>query len=91
MLIHFMILIGLAVYDVISTRIVLYVGGVEINPIMDGVIQTTWGIGLKLGITLLVALYLLYRRSKVGFIVANGIMLAVAIINTISIIIQYNL
>lgn len=81
----------LSFLDIILTRLVLHYGGFELNPLMQPIIETPLGAGLKLLITIALAYYLVWRNSKIGFIVANGFMSIVVINNLIALMIQINI
>jgi len=85
---HFALLVYLAWADVVITRLVLALGGIELNPIMNVYIHTYMGVGVKIGLTALIGLYLLYRKSFIGFKVVNGFMGIIVINNLIALIIQ---
>ena len=57
------LLVFLSVLDIMSTHIGFGVGAREANPMMEHPINTWWGMGLKVVLTLLVAYSLVYKRD----------------------------
>ena len=55
------LLVFLSVLDIMSTHIGFGVGAREANPMMETPINTWWGMGLKVVLTLLVAYSLVYK------------------------------
>ncbi len=76
----------LNVADLMITRLVLSMGGIEANPLLVNVIDSHWGIFLKVGFVGFIALSLALRKpvrqSAMGLAAVVGIYVAVVIHNT---------
>lgn len=56
------LMVTLAVLDVITTRVGIAYGAYEFNPVMQSLIMSWWGIGLKLFLTAVMCWSVMYKR-----------------------------
>ena len=74
-------LVFFAIIDCLSTNYGLVYGATELNPIMENLISTSFGIFIKIFLTGLVGIYLYFRKAKKTLIAVNLIMLLICINN----------
>ena len=74
-------LVLLAIIDCLTTKYGLVYGANELNPIMENLISTSFGIFIKIFITGLVGIYLYFRQAKKTLFVVNLIMLLICLNN----------
>ena len=79
-------LVLFAIIDCLTTNYGLVYGATELNPIMESLISTNFGIFIKIFITGLVGIYLNYRQAKKTLIAVNLIMLLICLNNILVII-----
>ena len=75
-----------AIIDCLSTKYGLVYGATELNPIMDNLISTNFGVFIKIFITGVVGIYLYFRQAKKTLIAVNLIMLLICLNNILVII-----
>ena len=74
-------LVLFAIIDCLTTNYGLVYGATELNPIMENLISTSFGVFIKIFITGLVGVYLYFRRAKKTMIAVNLIMLIICLNN----------
>ena len=74
-------LVFFAIIDCLTTNYGLVYGATELNPIMENLISTSFGVFIKIFITGLVGVYLYFRRAKKTMIAVNLIMLIICLNN----------
>jgi len=74
-------LVLFAIIDCLTTNYGLAYGATELNPIMENLISTSFGIFIKIFITGLVGIYLYFRKAKKTLIAVNLIMLLICLNN----------
>lgn len=74
-------LVLFAIIDCLSTNYGLVYGATELNPIMDNLISTSFGVFIKIFITGLVGIYLYFRQAKKTLIAVNLIMFLICLNN----------
>ena len=79
-------LVLFAIIDCLTTNYGLVYGATELNPIMDNLISTSFGVFIKIFITGVVGVYLYFRQAKKTLIAVNLIMLLICINNILVII-----
>lgn len=87
MIILIFTLVMFAIIDCLTTKYGLVYGATELNPIMDNLINTSFGVFIKIFITGLVGIYLYFRRAKKTLIAVNLIMLLICLNNILVIMI----
>ena len=81
MIIQIFTLMLFAIIDCLTTNYGLVHGATELNPIMDNLISTNFGVFIKIFITGLVGIYLYFRQAKKTLITVNIIMLLICLNN----------
>ena len=74
-------LVLFAIIDCLTTNYGLLYGATELNPIMENLISTSFGIFLKIFITGVVGVYLYFRQAKKTLVAVNLIMLLICLNN----------
>lgn len=74
-------LVLFAIIDSLTTNYGLVRGAAELNPIMDNLISTSFGVFIKIFISGLVGIYLYFRQAKKTLVVVNLIMLLICLNN----------
>lgn len=74
-------LVLFAIIDCLTTNYGLVYGATELNPIMENLISTSFGIFIKIFLTALVGIYLYFRKAKKTLIAVNLIMLLICLNN----------
>ena len=74
-------LVLFAIIDCLTTNYGLVYGATELNPIMENLISTSFGIFIKIFITGLVGIYLYFRHAKKTLFAVNLIMLLICLNN----------
>jgi len=74
-------LVLFAIIDCLTTNYGLLYGATELNPIMENLISTSFGIFIKIFITGLVGIYLYFRQAKKTLFTVNLIMLLICLNN----------
>ena len=74
-------LVLFAIIDCLTTNYGLVYGATELNPIMENLISTSFGVFIKIFITGVVGVYLYFRQAKKTLIVVNLIMLLICLNN----------
>ena len=74
-------LVLFAIIDCLTTNIGLVYGATELNPFMENLISTGFGVFIKIFITALVGIYLYFRKAKKTLITVNLIMLLICLNN----------
>ena len=74
-------LVLFAIIDCLTTNYGLLYGASELNPIMENLISTSFGVFIKIFITGLVGIYLYFRQAKKTLIAVNLIMLLICLNN----------
>ena len=74
-------LVLFAIIDCLTTNYGLVYGATELNPIMENLISTSFGIFIKIFITGLVGIYLYFRQAMKTLIAVNLIMLLICLNN----------
>ena len=74
-------LVLLAIIDCLTTNYGLVYGATELNPIMQNLISTSFGVFIKIFITGIVGIYLYFRQAKKTLIAVNLIMLLICLNN----------
>ena len=81
MIILIFTLVLFAIIDCLLTNYGLVYGATELNPNMENLIGTSFGVFIKIFITGLVGIYLYYRQAKKTLIAVNLIMLLICLNN----------
>ena len=81
MIIQIFTLVFFAIIDCLTTNYGLVHGATELNPIMENLISTSFGIFIKIFITGLVGVYLYFRQTKKTLVAVNLIMLLICLNN----------
>jgi hypothetical protein len=81
MIILIFTLVLFAIIDCLTTNYGLVYGATELNPIMENLISTSFGVFIKIFITGLVGIYLYFRKAKKTLIAVNLIMLLICLNN----------
>ena len=74
-------LVLFAIIDCLTTNYGLVYGATELNPIMENLISTSFGVFIKIFITGVVGIYLYFRLAKKTLIAVNLIMLLICLNN----------
>ena len=74
-------LVFFAIIDCLTTNYGLVYGATELNPIMENLISTSFGVFIKIFITGLVGIYLYFRQAKKTLFTVNLIMLLICLNN----------
>lgn len=74
-------LVLFAIIDCLTTNYGLVYGATELNPIMENLITTSFGVFIKIFITGVVGIYLYFRQAKKTMIAVNLIMLLICLNN----------
>ncbi len=74
-------LVLFAIIDCLTTNYGLVYGATELNPIMENLISTSFGVFIKIFITGLVGVYLYFRKARKTLITVNLIMLLICLNN----------
>ena len=74
-------LVFFAIIDCLTTNYGLIYGATELNPIMENLISTSFGIFIKIFITGVVGVYLYFRQAKKTLFAVNLIMLLICLNN----------
>ncbi|NLL01502.1 MAG: hypothetical protein GX265_00540 [Mollicutes bacterium] len=74
-------LVLFAIIDCLSTRYGLVHGATELNPIMENLISTNFGVFIKIFLTGVVGIYLYFRQAKKTLYAVNLIMLLICLNN----------
>ena len=74
-------LVFFAIIDCLTTNYGLVYGATELNPIMENLISTSFGVFIKIFITGVVGVYLYFRQAKKTLIAVNLIMLLICLNN----------
>lgn len=74
-------LVLFAIIDCLTTKYGLVYGATELNPIMENLISTNFGVFIKIFITALVGIYLYFRKAKKTLFAVNMIMLLICLNN----------
>ncbi len=74
-------LVLFAIIDCLTTNYGLVYGATELNPIMENLISTSFGVFIKIFITGVVGIYLYVRQAKKTLITVNLIMLLICLNN----------
>lgn len=74
-------LVLFAIIDCLTTNYGLIYGATELNPIMDNLITTSFGVFIKIFLTGVVGIYLYFRQAKKTLIAVNLIMLLICLNN----------
>ena len=80
-------LVLFAIIDCLTTNYGLVYGATELNPIMENLITTSFGVFIKIFITGLVGIYLYFRQAKKTLFTVNLIMLLICLNNILVIMI----
>ena len=81
MIIQIFTLVFFAIIDCLSTNYGLVYGATELNPIMENLISTSFGIFIKIFLTGVVGIYLYFRQAKKTLFAVNLIMLLICLNN----------
>ena len=74
-------LVLFAIIDCLTTNYGLVYGATELNPIMENLISTSFGVFIKIFITGVVGIYLYFRQAKKTLFAVNLIMLLICLNN----------
>ena len=74
-------LVFFAIIDCLTTNYGLVYGATELNPIMENLISTSFGVFIKIFITGVVGVYLYFRQAKKTLFAVNLIMLLICLNN----------
>ena len=74
-------LVLFAIIDCLTTNYGLVYGATELNPIMENLISTSFGVFIKIFLTGVVGIYLYFRKAKKTLIGVNLIMLLICLNN----------
>ncbi len=74
-------LVLFAIIDCLLTNYGLAYGATELNPIMENLISTSFGVFIKIFLTGVVGIYLYVRQAKKTMIAVNLIMLLICLNN----------
>lgn len=74
-------LVFFAIIDCLATNYGLHYGATELNPIMENLISTSFGVFIKILITGAVGIYLYFRQAKKTLFAVNLIMLLICLNN----------
>ena len=74
-------LVLFAIIDCLTTNYGLVYGATELNPIMENLISTSFGVFIKIFITGVVGVYLYFRQAKKTLFAVNLIMLLICLNN----------
>ncbi len=74
-------LVLFAIIDCLTTNYGLVYGATELNPIMENLITTSFGVFIKIFITGVVGIYLYFRQAKKTLFAVNLIMLLICLNN----------
>jgi len=80
-------LVFFAIIDCLTTNYGLVYGATELNPIMENLISTSFGVFIKIFITGVVGIYLYFRQAKKTLIAVNLIMILICLNNILEIMI----
>jgi len=74
-------LVLFTIIDCLTTNYGLLYGATELNPIMENLISTSFGVFIKIFITGVVGIYLYFRQAKKTLFAVNLIMLLICLNN----------
>ena len=74
-------LVMFAIIDCLTTNYGLLYGATELNPIMENLVSTSFGVFIKIFLTGVVGIYLYFRKAKKTLIAVNLIMLLICLNN----------
>ena len=87
------VFLTLSMFDIITTNIALDMGANEFNPIMNFLMTQSYVlfIATKMGLTTLVAIFMLYKKDFVLSLVPIIVMLAIITVNLYTIATQFEI